>query len=189
MSFLHILSCFSYEMMLANAEDKTFILLKGALFETSFHNDRLFIYRNNTTYLKKKNSSGTKVWVILYLVNSSATLGLDSRGSQTPSNQWVHGQLVCKLLQQFSLWILCLMEACLGGLGSKLYPEGWRGFWQLPRQVIFSSLITSYCLLLCLSLSSLSLSSLWLSRLIICSALCHIDPKLCYMTQSLGWSD
>lgn len=41
-------------MMLANVEERTFIVLKGAFFETSFHNDRLIIYRNNTTCFLKR---------------------------------------------------------------------------------------------------------------------------------------
>lgn len=86
MSFLHISFFFSYEMMLMNAEENTFILLKGALFEISFHNDRLFIYRNTLPTLKKDPSG-----IILYLnhfisgkfLNSS---GVHRKGPQTSSN-------------------------------------------------------------------------------------------------------
>ena len=125
MSFWCVPSVSSYETMLANAKERTFIVLKGALFETSFHNDRLFIYRSNTTCFLKKNSFGITVWV------KSGKFLRYSRGRQKGSTDTLKSVGSRAVGLQIALPVLCGPTGLT--LGCNLYREGWRGCWQLPQ--------------------------------------------------------
>lgn len=138
----------SYETMLANAEERTFIVLKGALFETSFHNDRLFIYRSNTTCFFKKILLEITVWL------KSGKFLRYSRGRQkgfADTFKAVGSQAVGL---QIALPVLCGPTSLT--LGCNLYREGWRGCWQLPQPcpVRFHLPSLPYSLLFSLSISS-----------------------------------
>lgn len=147
MSFWCVPSFSSYETMLAN-EERTFIMLKGALFETSFHNDRLFIYRSKTTCFWKK------ILLESQSVKSGKFLRY-SRGRQKgftdtfkSVGSWADGL-------QIALPVLCGPTGLT--LGCNLYGEDWGVCWQLPQPcpVRFHLPSLPYSLLFSLSISSL----------------------------------
>lgn len=168
-------------MMRTNVEERTSILLKGAWFETSFHNNRLFIYSNNTTcFLKILLESKSEHFITGKFLRYTGDRQKGSAHVFKSVGSWA-----AELHR--ALPVLCGFPAG-GRPGQHSVLRGLEGIRSCPYQVTLPSQITPCSLLL--SFPSLSFFLLWFSRVITGWDFCHTQiSDYAMWTQSLGWVD
>lgn len=151
-------------MMRTNVEERTSILLKGAWFETSFHNNRLFIYSNNTTcFLKILLESKSEHFITGKFLRYTGDRQKGSAHVFKSVGSWA-----AELHR--ALPVLCGFPAG-GRPGQHSVLRGLEGIRSCPYQVTLPSQITPCSLLL--SFPSLSFFLLWFSRVITGWDFCH----------------